>query len=71
MSSQPGPQKAKTRTELTCKCGHKGEQVNLAGLGKLVEQIRIFATDVMDRYLHRVDRRLKRDETKQAILAKK
>ncbi len=28
MSSQPGPKKAKTRTELTYKCGHKREQVN-------------------------------------------
>ncbi len=31
MSSQPGPKKAKTRTELTYKCGHKREQVTSIG----------------------------------------
>ncbi|MEP7452164.1 hypothetical protein [Phyllobacterium sp. SB3] len=42
MSSQPGPKKAKTRTELTYKCGHKGEQVKPNGPSPVTRELGYF-----------------------------
>jgi hypothetical protein len=44
---------------------------DLAGFGKIVEQVRIFLTDILDRYLHREDRRIARDLAAQEVLARK
>jgi len=44
---------------------------DLAGVGKVVEQVRIFLTDIMDRYLHSKDRELARQAAAQEILARK
>ena len=45
--------------------------VDLAGIGKVVEQLRMFLTDIMDRYLHREDREIARESAAQDVLAKK
>jgi hypothetical protein len=45
--------------------------VDVAGLGKVVEQIRIFATDIYDRYANREDRKIARKIAEQELLAKK
>jgi hypothetical protein len=45
--------------------------VDLAGIGKVVEQVRMFMTDIMDRYLHREDREIARESAAQDVLAKK
>jgi len=45
--------------------------VDLTGLGKEIEQIRLFVMDVIDRYLHREDRRIAQDGATQDVLARK
>ena len=44
---------------------------DLAGLGKVMEQLRIFLTDITDRYLHKKDREIARESAAQDLLAKK
>jgi hypothetical protein len=44
---------------------------DLAGVGKIVEQLRIFLMDVTDRYLHKGDREIARESAAQDLLAKK
>ena len=44
---------------------------DLAGLGKVMEQLRIFLTDITDRYLHKKDREIAREFAAQDLLAKK
>jgi hypothetical protein len=44
---------------------------DLAGFGKIVEQVRIFLTDIIDRFLHKEDRAIARGMAAQEVLAKK
>jgi hypothetical protein len=44
---------------------------DLIGAGKVLEQVRLFLTDITDRVLQRRDRDLKREEDEQKILAMK
>lgn len=44
---------------------------DLAGLGKVVEQLRIFVTDIFDRHLHKEERAIARKSAAQDLLAKK
>lgn len=45
--------------------------VDIAGAGKIVEQIRIFLTDIYDRYASRADRKITRETAEQELLSKK
>ena len=45
--------------------------VDIAGLGKIVEQIRIFLTDIYDRHTSREDRKITREIAEQELVAKK
>jgi hypothetical protein len=45
--------------------------VDLAGLGRVVKEVRLFVDGVIDRVVHSPDRALAREEKKQDILAKK
>jgi hypothetical protein len=45
--------------------------VDLAGIGKVIEQLRIFTTDIVDRVLHKEDRKIARELAQQELLAKK
>lgn len=44
---------------------------DLAGVGKVMEQLRIFVTDITDRFLHKDDRAIARESAAQDLLAKK
>jgi hypothetical protein len=44
---------------------------DLTGIGKVVEQVRIFTTAIIDRYLHREDREIVRESAAQDLLSKK
>jgi hypothetical protein len=44
---------------------------DLAGFGKIVEQVRIFLTDIIDRFLHTEDREIARGLAAQEVLARK
>jgi hypothetical protein len=45
--------------------------VDIAGFGKIVEQIRIFLTDIYDRVTSRADRKIAREIAEQELLSKK
>jgi hypothetical protein len=45
--------------------------MDIAGMGKIVEQIRIFITDIIDRRLHQEDVKIAREAARQDMLAKK
>jgi len=44
---------------------------DLAGIGKIVQEVRIFLTDIIDRFLHAKDRAIARDLAAQEVLASK
>jgi hypothetical protein len=44
---------------------------DLVGAGKVLEQIRLFATDIMDRWIHKEDRRLDREAKAQEVFHRK
>ena len=44
---------------------------DIAGIGKIIEQVRIFLTDIIDRFLLSKDRVIARDLAAQEVLAKK